>query len=270
MDVVAFKPGNVSLSSPGHGMTADHFLRSADAAAPWLARAGLSVGERIEGAVEATIAAVGCNTNLGIVLLLAPLAHAVVNSTSAVRTADVEATLASLTVDDAVRCYRAIRCARPAGLGRAPQEDISQTPTRDLRSVMRRAAPRDLVAAQYADGYREVFEIGVAVLRSYRKKWRSLAWSVSGCYLHLLARYEDSHVLRKFGDATSRTLRRRALEVEKACKACENPRLLMTTLRAFDNELKSGGVNPGTCADLTVASLFWLLIQERFATLQED
>jgi len=70
------KPGNVHVFADGHRMTAADFERSAEAAAGPLAAAGARVGKRILGAVEATDAAVGANTNLGIVLLCAPLAAA--------------------------------------------------------------------------------------------------------------------------------------------------------------------------------------------------
>ncbi|MGH2822360.1 MAG: triphosphoribosyl-dephospho-CoA synthase, partial [Thermoleophilaceae bacterium] len=65
LDVLAFKPGNVSLPSPGHGMTATDFLTSTEAVAPILSATGLSLGRRVLMSVEATRRAVGCNTNLG-------------------------------------------------------------------------------------------------------------------------------------------------------------------------------------------------------------
>ncbi|HET6718936.1 MAG TPA: triphosphoribosyl-dephospho-CoA synthase, partial [Rhodocyclaceae bacterium] len=76
LDVAVRKPGNVSRASAGHGMQAAAFLSSAEAAAGPLFTPGLAVGARIEAAVAATWQAVGCNTNLGIVLLCAPLAVA--------------------------------------------------------------------------------------------------------------------------------------------------------------------------------------------------
>ncbi len=70
------KPGNVHLFASGHRMTAQQFVDSAAAASGPLAMPGMRVGWRIWTAVEATSAAVGTNTNLGIVLLCAPLAAA--------------------------------------------------------------------------------------------------------------------------------------------------------------------------------------------------
>ena len=60
----------------GHSMHAGLFIASAHAAAPALFAPGARAGDRIEAAVAASWAAAGCNTNLGIVLLCAPVAMA--------------------------------------------------------------------------------------------------------------------------------------------------------------------------------------------------
>ncbi len=108
------KPGNVHNFAAGHRMTASDFIRSADAAAVPLARTGARVGERILAAVEATFAAVGVNTNLGIILLCAPLAAAAERQSADLRAA-VTDVLAALDVEDADLAFRAIARASPAG-----------------------------------------------------------------------------------------------------------------------------------------------------------
>src|SRR5690242_14660894 len=76
LELRALKPGNVHDFAAGHGMTVDDFAASAEVSAGPLCRPGASVGERILGAIRATRERVGCNTNLGIVLLAAPLVAA--------------------------------------------------------------------------------------------------------------------------------------------------------------------------------------------------
>ena len=101
----ALKPGNVHRFSDGHRMSVADFAASAAASAPWIGRAGLTVGQRILRAVEATREAVGQNTNLGIVLLASPLASAALEPTGGdlrTRVADV---LDALTVKDAREAY---------------------------------------------------------------------------------------------------------------------------------------------------------------------
>ena len=263
MDVVAFKPGNVSLWSAGHGMSADDFLKSAAVAAPLLAHSSRRVGERIENAVTATQKAVHCNTNLGIVLLLAPLANAALKAGRNDLRACLSKVLDTLVIDDAECCYRAIRLARPAGLGEVAEQDVAGPPSVNLREVMRLAARRDSIARQYVSDYDDVYRIGVPCLLHYRAQWRSLAWACCACYLSFLSAFNDSHVVRKHGSMCAERVRRRAREVAKALKACENPRRLIPILTGFDDELKADGINPGTSADLTVASVSLLLLQER-------
>ncbi len=64
-ELEAPKPGNVHVYASGHRMTAAQFADSAAAAADPLCAPGARVGARIRGAVEATLAAVGANTNSG-------------------------------------------------------------------------------------------------------------------------------------------------------------------------------------------------------------
>ena len=165
LDVAVRKPGNVSIASPGHGMDAALFVASGLAAAGPLFQPGIRVGARIEAAVEASFAAAGCNTNLGIVLLCAPIAAAVEQHPAARTAVDLrcalEAVLGGLDVDDARAAYRAIARANPGGLGEAPEEDVRHAPGIDLRRAMALAADRDSIARQYATGYADLFELAL-------------------------------------------------------------------------------------------------------------
>lgn len=254
LDVHALKPGNVGVHAGGHGMHAEDFLRSARAAAPPLARAGARVGERILAAVQASVGAVGCNTNLGIVLLLAPLASAAQRDDGGLRER-LRRVLADLDRDDARACFEAIRIAAPAGLGRAERHDVAERePHVTLLEAMAAAQDRDRVARQYPTVFEDIFEQGVPWLRRCRRRWRDEAWAVTGCYLRIAASWPDTHVLRKHGAVRAAAVRERMRDVEKAFKACENPQSAVPVLLRLDTELKGGGINPGTSADLTVAS----------------
>jgi triphosphoribosyl-dephospho-CoA synthase len=265
MDVVAFKPGNVSLWAAGHAMQASDFLLSARVAVPALCAVRATIEHRIESAVRATMAAVGCNTNLGIVLLLAPLARAAEDCAGGDLRASLARVLRALDRDDAAACFRAICVAQPAGLGEVAQGDVRAPADMDLLQAMRLGAVRDRIAEAYVSDYREIFDTGVPVLAAARQRWRSLAWASTACYLHLLGHAPDTHIARKWGNALAAEVSARARAVESALKACENPRTAVAHLRAFDDELKSRGVNPGTSADLTVACVAVLLLQARLA-----
>jgi triphosphoribosyl-dephospho-CoA synthase len=267
-DVAATKPGNVSHASAGHRMTAAQFLGSADAAAAALAGAVGSVGEGIEAAVAATWARVGCNTNLGIVLLCVPLAEARrrLGSLGAGQTAlriALGAVLADLTPQDSAATYRAIRQANPGGLGRADDEDVHQEPTLDLRAAMSLAAGRDRIARQYRDGFAELFSVGLGALGAadlgpsppQGPREDAAAEAVQRVFLAWLASAPDAHIVRKHGAAVAQSV------MNDAAVWLARPRAGHSldadpAWGAWDAQLKQQGINPGTSADLTVATLF--------------
>ena len=269
LDVAVRKPGNVSLASPGHGMQASMFIASARAAAVPLFEPELSVGERIEAAVEATWGVAGCNTNLGILLLCAPVALAIEQhpgaATPAALRAAVEGVLATLSIDDASAAYRAIARAHPGGLGSAAEQDVHDAPTIDLRAAMALAADRDLIARQYRDGFADLFALafqapvfqpgcGEAPADAETPPDTATVASVQRLYLACLAAFPDSHIVRKHGERVAQT-------VMTAAQGWRERAAAGTVLDAdpafaeWDLSMKAAGVNPGTSADFTVAAL---------------
>lgn len=253
-EVMALKPGNVHVHAAGHGMTVEDFLRSAEAAAPEIARSGAPVGERILRAVQATRSVVGCNTNLGILLLCAPLAHAAEMAEARSLRDRLAAVLAALTVEDAEAAFEAIRLASPGGLGRAAEHDVAGPVSVDLRTAMAVARSRDRIAAQYADGFRDVFDIGVARARSMPNS--DAVTLAEAIYLEFLTAFPDSHILRKHGEDRATAVLSEAREVRRQVAAVSSAAIRREHLFVFDARLKWQGINPGTSADLTVASLF--------------
>ncbi len=255
-ELAALKPGNVHVYADGHGMTVEDFRNSAAVTAEILGQPGLSVGERIQGSVEATRAAAGCNTNLGIVLLCAPLAHAALAGDAGARLrAGVSTVLDALDIADAELAYRAIRLAAPAGLGSSDRHDVRRRPTVTLREAMNEARDRDRVAAQYATAFEDVFGFGVPRFEEAMGRWNSDAWATTSVYLGFLGRFPDSHIARTRGAAVAETVRRRAAVLDRQFQGCRRPPDMRRALLDFDAELKAAEQNPGTSADLTVATL---------------
>ena len=160
----ALKPGNVHRFAPGHRMNLDDFVRSAEASAAPIAASGARVGVRVRAAVAATLSAVGQNTNLGIILLCAPLAAAVELAQGALRPA-LAGVLDSLDKGDAADVFSAIAAANPGGLGRATRHDVNAPATATLREAMAEAADRDRIARQYVTAYEDIFSLGLAGAR---------------------------------------------------------------------------------------------------------
>jgi len=265
MELQAFKPGNVSIHSPGHGMTAEDFLRSAEVSADALSQVGSSVGARVLAAVRATSEAVGCNTNLGIVLLCAPLALAAqMDVPESNLRARLQQVLVQLDVSDGEEVFEAIRIARPAGLGQVRRHDVSGPCEVSLLEAMRSARGADRIADQYVSAYEDVFGIAVEALRQQLARKDGLAgmaWATVASYLAILARLPDTHIVRKFGATVAEDVQLQAAGVESTFKACENSEAAARLLITFDKKLKREGINPGTSADLTVAGLLVYYLQ---------
>ena len=269
LEVSAPKPGNVSPGRHFHDTRYEDFLASAVAIGPALSDATLHpLGTTIRSAVEATRRWTRSNTNLGIVLLLAPLARAALRSgepaPSGARGALRERlarVLAETTVADATQVYAAIRQAGPGGLGETAAEDVSDTPTVTLREAMALAADRDAVAREYVTDFALTFEVGVPAVRAARQE--GLGWTEAAveAYLTLLASTPDTHIARKLGQAEAEAVSRRAGEVRAAGGTRSD--VGRKALAALDAELRDprNRRNPGTTADLTCAALFVVILE---------
>jgi triphosphoribosyl-dephospho-CoA synthase len=249
------KPGNVHRFAPGHRMEVADFVRSAEASAAPIAARGARVGSRIREAVDATLKAVGQNTNLGIILLCAPLAAAAEAPDMALRVALAKG-LDGLDRKDAEDVFAAIAAANPGGLGRASRHDVNAPATVTLREAMAEAADRDRIARQYVTIYEDIFSLGLPVLAAARRRYGDTRWSTLAVYLTFLAEIADTHIARKFDVATAESVRREAVVWRDAFASAGDPEGIADSLLGWDASLKSRGINPGTSADLTVATLF--------------
>lgn len=255
LEVRAEKPGNVSPGFAFEDASIADFETSAQVVAPILASSrDMSVGKAVLESVRQTRAAVGHNTNLGIVLLLAPLACVAPEQPLS---QGIESVLSSLNVTDAIAVYQAIQLAAPAGLGTSDAQDVASVPELDLRTCMRLAAERDQIAAEYDNGFQIVLHDGQSLLLQTHD-WNSvaspkrLAWVA----LHMMARFGDTLVLRKCGPAINRQLMDGAADVLESGW----PRTTHGHVRYsdFDHFLRQDGHqrNPGTTADMIAAIVF--------------
>src|SRR5262245_5654347 len=189
-EVTARKAGNVHRSIDFDDVTYTDFVLSAQAATPEIGLApSRPLGETILAAIRATRAVVRTNTNLGIVLLLAPLAKVPDGRDLRGGVCDV---LSQTTTEDAANVFAAIRLAAPGGLGTAKEQDVHGDPTLPLRDVMVLAADRDLVARQYTNGFANVFDLGVPALLDGLRRFVRMEPAVQHCQLAWLAAHPDS------------------------------------------------------------------------------
>jgi triphosphoribosyl-dephospho-CoA synthase len=260
IEASAPKPGNVSPGRPFADARYEDFLASAAAIGEPMAGAGSRpLGLTVRLAVEATARWTRSNTNLGMVLLLAPLARAAaVDAHDDLRGA-VRRVLEATTVEDARDVYAAIRLAAPGGLGRVASQDVAHEPTMTLVEVMRLAADRDLIAREYSTAFDLTFLAGAPALERARRD--ALSWddAVIETFLSLLAAVHDTHIVRRGGEALAEEVSRQARTALAAggVRSAAGRR----AIEDLDRGLRDANhtTNPGTTADLTAAAIFVVL-----------
>lgn len=264
LELKAIKPGNVGYHADGHGMIVQQFELSARVSAPALFDPQAdSVGERILNAVGATHVAVGDNTNLGIILLVAPLAQALINlPADQPLQMRLQTLLPSLSIEDAVKCYQAINIAKPGGMGEVEDQDIGHTPKVSLIEAMQLAAERDTIAREYVSNYQSLFRYNIEIYREFYNRWGSSKWAATAVYLSQLLRQPDSLIIRKNGLLKAREISDMIAPLADRVLAATDPLRFENELLLLDGQLKTSGINPGTTADMTVATLFVAKLEE--------
>ena len=260
LEASAEKPGNITPSHDFDDTTFEDMLRSGIALGRELGRAGeRGVGETVLAGVRASRGVAGANTNLGITLLLAPVARAALNGGSL--RARLGGVLRALTVEDARAAYAAIRLAGAVGLDERVEHDVRDEPAVTLREAMAAAAQRDTVAAEYASDHAVTFELGLPVLAGALADGLRPRDAIVELALRLLAAVPDTLIARKRGPEVAGRVGEGAREVLAAggVRTASG----RTALAALDASLREDGhaLNPGTTADLVTAVLFVALLE---------
>lgn len=297
-EVVAAKPGNVHRSADFPDVGLIDFLHSS-LAVSHVARRWVSVwsdptevteptfGRFILEAVRATRQLTASNTNLGICLLLGPLAESWsrLSAGSLARGSSMrpsleqwrshnESLISAATVEQTRFIYAAIALAKPGGLGAVAEADVAASAelqtTDSVAHVMKLAADRDSIAAEFVSGYSVTFARTVPSLLELLASGCGLQWAIVGTYLRLLADKPDTLIVRKVGHERAREVSVWARQLADSYfpvglrdwskanreEECEQ------SLANFDFALRSDGnrLNPGSTADLIAAGLFVALL----------
>lgn len=264
-ELQAFKPGNVSVFSDGHDMTVADFRTSAEISALPITNPDYSLGEKIYYGVQATREAVACNTNLGIILLCAPLIQA---AQCCSRQADLrqslDMVLKNTTEQDADWVFKAIVLAAPGGLGESEQQDVNQHATVTLTQAMAIAAERDRIALQYTNCFKDIFDFTVLEYNRAFVLSGESGWATLVVYTEMLARYPDSHIERKYGKQYSEWIAEQMVMLSRAIKAAQKLEDVLPMLYRVDEMFKAKKINPGTTADITVATVLVVLLEQLF------
>lgn len=266
MEVTAPKPGNVHRSADFEDTTFMDFSTSAVVFGQVIdANVESSLGETILTSVKQTRLAVGTNTNLGIILLLTPLAK--ILKQEKVRSLDqssVHEFMTTLGGSDGSDVFEAIRIAKPGGIGSSDRMDVQSVRTApvDLLQAMEFAKDRDSIARQYVTGFQTVFEVGISKLREGIKLFPELSQAIVFTHVAMMANEPDSLIGRKCGDQIAKQSQTMALKAVENLD-CDIPseeqfESFWSAVGELDFWLRSDGHrrNPGTTADLIAATLF--------------
>ena len=263
LEVCAPKPGNINRGHDFSDTSLQDFLLSAVAVGPAFENASrLGIGEIVWQATADTHRLVRSNTNLGIVLLLAPLVKASAGLSGVNHLQDcLRACLNALTVEDARLVYESIRRARPGGMGKVSEADISEEPTITLLQAMILGQSRDSVAREYATDFAITFEIGLPALNEALGEGADFSNAIVQAYLTILSRVPDTLIARKKNIETARQISRRAGEVLNQGGVFRPQG--KAALARFDQELRDPWhtLNPGATADLATAAVFLRLLE---------
>ncbi|MEW4488983.1 triphosphoribosyl-dephospho-CoA synthase [Thalassoglobus sp. JC818] len=255
LEAAARKPGNVHPQAQFSDLTFSDFEKAAEITGTVLGedQTSLTVAQQILVAVRKTREHVQSNVNLGILLLLAPLA-AVEDHLSLEE--GIQDVLAALDAREASTVYQAIRESQPGGMGTAQQEDVNSAPTQSLVDCMALAAGKDTIAQQYATDFSLVLGQGRDLFRRWWERTSDWEASVIGTQLELMHRVPDTLIIRKCGPETGETSALMAGEVLN--RGWPDSRQGEKALVEFDQWLRADGHrrNPGTTADLIAAILY--------------
>lgn len=259
LEASAPKVGNVHRGADFEDMTFYDFVISAAAIQPVFENsASLSVGSMVLQCIQRTQNSVGTNTNLGIVLLLAPLAKCSPENA----TCDIERVLQQLSEQDRDDIYQAIQIAHPGGMGEVEQGDV-----RDKRGVnslslldaMKLAQDRDSIAKQYACGFQDVFEFVQPTLWQSFQTFDSLPDAIVHAHLQVMAKIPDTLIGRKCGQETAEKSASLASQIVSQWEPGSVSYYSAIEDLDFWLRSQSNQRNPGTSADLIAAGLFLLI-----------
>ena len=254
-DIELIKPGNVNIKSPHSDTNAEDYLESSLLSSKELFKPDYSLGERILNSIKITRSKIKTNTNLGIILLCAPIIHACIYFNNLTMREGIKKILSSSTVKDTQDLCMAINISAPGGLGTREIYDTASKPTVSILEIMNHSASYDRISYQYSHDYSDIFDFIIPRLVFLNKKHNSLDISLSLMFMEILAKIPDSHISRKFDDKIAKKTSNNASDLLKILDREYSPDYLADRLNNLDYEYKKKGINPGTTADLLVASL---------------
>tara|TARA_B100001750_G_scaffold150321_1_gene120421 strand:- start:495 stop:1376 length:882 start_codon:yes stop_codon:yes gene_type:complete len=255
-DVEALKPGNVYLSSPHADTNSNDYIKSSIHSSEVLFLENFELGERILESIKLTKKFIKQNTNLGIILVCAPLIHSLIKYHDHPLKEGLLLTLQNSTKEDTLSICEAINIANPGGLGKSREYDTQSLPNVGLVDIMEYSSKYDRISYQYTHSFKDILDFVVPCLNHHQERYKSLDFSISLTFLEILSKIPDSHIERKFGHKIAKKTSNQANDLLKILVTERiNQDSFYNQLNNLDYAYKKQGINPGTTADLLVAGL---------------
>ena len=265
-EIKSLKPGNVHKYSEGHGMGIKDFLKSSLIISECLTKNNLDLGKKILVSVSEIQNKIKKNTNLGIILMLSPIAT-IVQKEGVISKEELLKKIKSLikkqNIKNSIPIFKAISLTSPGGLGFSKKYDVNEPSNTNLYKAMEFAKEKDLIARQYCNGFEDIYKIGIPAYKIFYNKWGKVDWALTGVYLTFLKKFNDSHIVRNKGNKIATSIKKEAKKYYFFLKNNKSLTKIKKKLLVFDKKLKSNGINPGTTADLTVATLLLEIVTKK-------
>jgi len=254
------KPGNVDRTHDFQDVTYEHFLASAVGISPVFKKAAstrFQIGDLIFDAVNASTQwQKAGNCHFGATVLLIPLCVAAGKSSKLSQLKQkVVGVVKNTTSADAVQFYKSFHCVDvrvqerhfldvkdPKSLQTILDQDLT------LYKIMQLSSPNDTLAREWVEGFPRTFH-GSQLMQQYFQSGLSVNDSIVQLFLKLLGEFPDTLIAKKWG-----------MEVAREVSTTARGVMRDGDVQDFDRDLVQRKINPGTTADLVIASLFVTLL----------
>lgn len=280
------KPGNVHRTRDFHDMVFEDFIISGIVIGDTIREAAsfgseinnsisfkeANIGKYILKAVKETDKWIANNTNLGIIMLITPIAisAAISNSIDELRE-NIHNIIVNSTVIDTIALYEAIGIADAGGMGE--QKEFSVTSDDAIKEliennlnifdVLNISSSWDSLAKELTNKMPVTFDIGYPIFSKLNKEYSTNLATIT-TFLTILSEVPDTLISRKYGDEKALEVSNLAREVLDSMDTDEDLNTFNKKIKDFDDFLFENKLNPGTTADLTASSIMVSLLSDYY------
>jgi len=222
-----------------------------------------NLGKYILRAVKETDNWIANNTNLGIVMLLTPIAmSAAISSNLEELRNNIHNLIVHSTVIDTIALYEAINIADAGGMGDQKEYSVSSEEANNeliennlnIFDVLNISSSWDSLAKELTTKMPVSFDIGYPTF-SRLKKDLSVNTATVVTFLTILSEVPDTLISRKYGEEKAKEVSALAKEILPYFDIEDEMFDFNKKLAEFDDYLFKNKLNPGTTADLTASSI---------------